>query len=147
MLELTRTPTNWLLWNCCPALTKWSTNGRGAKLSYFTKLAQRLQQKDGKKKWRKNSFIPHSLHSALIRSQTARENKSMKHISCPTLNNLECKNETVTMSSWVCFYSFSIISFVLHKNWFHWTGLQPLNVIQVLCWKKMRSLLSEKKMF
>lgn len=49
--------------------------------------------------------MPHSLHSALIRSQTARENKSTKHISWPTLNNLECKNETVTMSSWVCFFS------------------------------------------
>ena len=45
--------------------------------------------------------MPHSLHSALIRSQTARENKSTRHISWPTLNNLECKNETVTMSSWV----------------------------------------------
>lgn len=30
----------------------------------------------------------------------------------------------------------------LHKNWFQWTGLQLLNMFRVLCWKKMRSLLS-----
>lgn len=112
LLELTRTPTNWLLWNSCPALVEWLTYGRRTGHSYITELAQHLQLKDSKKRKKKkrkgktNSSIPHSLHSALIRSQTARENKSTKHVSCPTLNNLECKNETATMSSWVCFFFF-----------------------------------------
>ena len=88
--------------------------------------------------------MPHSLHSALIRSQTARENKSTRHISWPALNNLECKNETVTMSSWVGVFFFSLYSMFLHTNWFHWNGLKPFNMIQVLCWK-MRSLLSKEE--
>jgi len=89
--------------------------------------------------------MTHSLHSALIRSQTARENKSTRHISWPTLNNLECKNETATMSSWVGgFFFFSLYSLFLHTNWFNWTGLKPFNMIQVLCWK-MRSLLSKEE--
>jgi len=69
--------------------------------------------------------MPHSLHSALIRSQTARENKSTRHISWPTLNNLECKNETVTMSSWVFFFFHYIVCFYIQTDfiWPDWNLL------------------------